>query len=150
MVKGKRKCPLCGVHYTGAHRFDHPELIRNEPGDPRDPTFRSYLIRSLIGYAIWILGLSVIIPVAIWLGGSVDGGRLDPHEYWTVVPMVLGLLWIFWIVWIVLNHRGGPEKRRALQHRNHVVDGDVICAACGSAQDRRCNYCSACGCKLLK
>ena len=148
IIKGKRNCPYCHVPYGGRNRYSHPELLL--PAEPgiHHRSFRKYKWRSLACYLTWMAGISVLLPLVIWLG---DRGETSfEYIFSDVIWGVLAILWTFWLVWIFFQMRGRKKHLKAVQQQNRRSAGEVVCASCGNSCDRRDNYCGRCGCILLK
>lgn len=102
--KGEERCPFCGAPYTGKS---------GRPGTPAsggggvgwsekadDPFFRAYALRYIRGSLLWLIALSILVPLLLLRSGQIkaDGEGL------AVTIVVPAVFWIFGVGFLLKKY----------------------------------------------
>ena len=147
IILGEKNCPYCHARYSGKNKVNETQQILSVHPSIHHRTFFLYQLRTLSGFLLAMALFTLIVPLIIWV--SEWGDISFEYIYSEVMPGLCLILWTFWIVWLIFNFRSQKKRRKAILQNNRN-SGQILCASCGHHADENDNYCSRCGCILLK
>ncbi len=112
-------CPHCGVTYGGEKKYQGISL-KGAGGlgyskEANHPTLKKYANNYKKISLIWLIGLTLIVPLGLVLSGQVD---LDGEGKF-VLPIVVGVFWIFGLPFVI-GKRNKPDWEGVVETKDII------------------------------